>query len=61
MITVGNLPSTVAIDQATDTVHVTDTGASTVSVFNGATCNALITSGCGQTTPALTRPRAAEP
>ena len=48
-ITVGNLPSTIAIDQATDTVYVADTGASTVSVFNGATCNALDTSGCGQT------------
>jgi DNA-binding beta-propeller fold protein YncE len=48
-ITVGNLPSTIAIDQATDTVYVTDTGANTVSVFNGATCNALDTSGCGQT------------
>jgi DNA-binding beta-propeller fold protein YncE len=47
-ITVGNLPSTIAIDSATDTVYVTDTGANTVSVFNGATCNALVTSGCGQ-------------
>ena len=48
-ITVGNLPSTIAIDQATDTVYVTDTGGNAVSVFNGATCNALVTSGCGQT------------
>jgi len=48
-ITVGNLPSTIAIDQHTDTVYVTDTGDNTVSVFNGATCNALVTSGCGQT------------
>ena len=47
-ITVGNLPSTIAVDTATDTVYVTDTGANTVSVFNGATCNALVTSGCGQ-------------
>ena len=47
-ITVGNLPSTIAIDQRTDTVYVTDTGDNTVSVFNGATCNALVTSGCGQ-------------
>jgi DNA-binding beta-propeller fold protein YncE len=47
-ITVGNLPSTIAIDQHTDTVYVTDTGDNTVSVFNGATCNALVTSGCGQ-------------
>ena len=48
-ITVGNLPSTIAIDQHTDTVYVTDTGGNAVSVFNGATCNALVTSGCGQT------------
>lgn len=47
-ITVGNLPSTIAIDQHTGTVYVTDTGDNTVSVFNGATCNALVTSGCGQ-------------
>jgi DNA-binding beta-propeller fold protein YncE len=48
-ITVGNQPSTIAIDQTTDTVYVTDTGGNAVSVFNGATCNALVTSGCGQT------------
>jgi len=47
-ITVGNLPSTIAIDQKTDTVYVTDSGDNAVSVFNGATCNALVTSGCGQ-------------
>jgi DNA-binding beta-propeller fold protein YncE len=48
-ITVGNQPSTIAIDQTTDTVYVTDSGGNAVSVFNGATCNALVTSGCGQT------------
>jgi DNA-binding beta-propeller fold protein YncE len=48
-ITVGNLPSTIAIGQHTDTVYVTDAGDNAVSVFNGATCNALVTSGCGQT------------
>jgi DNA-binding beta-propeller fold protein YncE len=47
-ITVGNLPAGVAVDQKTDTVYVTDFGDNTVSVFNGATCNALDTSGCGQ-------------
>jgi DNA-binding beta-propeller fold protein YncE len=46
-IKVGNLPSTIAIDQKTDTVYVT-TGDNAVSVFNGATCNALDHSGCGQ-------------
>ena len=39
-ITVGNLPSGIAIDERTDTVYVTNVGADTVSVFNGATCNA---------------------
>jgi hypothetical protein len=38
----------VAVDQKTDTVYVTDFGDNAVSVFNGATCNALDTSGCGQ-------------
>jgi DNA-binding beta-propeller fold protein YncE len=47
-ITVGNQPSTIAIDQKTDTVYVTDSGSNAISVFNGATCNALDTSGCGQ-------------
>jgi DNA-binding beta-propeller fold protein YncE len=47
-ITVGNLPADVAVDQKTDTVYVTDFADDTVSVFNGATCNATDTSGCGQ-------------
>ncbi len=52
-IVVGNrtpddLPSGVAVDVATDTVYVANVGANTVSVFDGATCNAVVTSGCGQ-------------
>jgi DNA-binding beta-propeller fold protein YncE len=47
-VKVGNLPSTIAVDQATDTVYVTVDGSNTVAVFNGATCNARVTSGCGQ-------------
>jgi DNA-binding beta-propeller fold protein YncE len=47
-IKVGSLPSSIAVDQATDTVYVTIIGDNTVAVFNGATCNALDTSGCGQ-------------
>jgi DNA-binding beta-propeller fold protein YncE len=47
--TPGDLPSGIAIDQATDTVYVANVGANTVSVFNGATCNALDHAGCGQT------------
>jgi DNA-binding beta-propeller fold protein YncE len=49
-ITVGSNPLFgVAVDQATDTVYVTNGGGNTVSVINGATCNALVTTGCGQT------------
>jgi DNA-binding beta-propeller fold protein YncE len=47
-VTVGNLPSTITVDQATDTVYVTVDGTNTVAVFNGATCNARDTSGCAQ-------------
>src|SRR5262249_44964003 len=52
-VTVGNrtasdLPSGGAIEVKTDTVYVANVGANTVSVFNGATCNATVTSGCGQ-------------
>ena len=47
-ITVGNEPSTIAIDEKTDTVYVTNNTDNTVSVFNGATCSALDTAGCGQ-------------
>jgi DNA-binding beta-propeller fold protein YncE len=55
-ITVGNgtandLPAGVAIDVRTDTVYVANFGANTVSVVNAATCNATVTSGCGQTPP----------
>jgi DNA-binding beta-propeller fold protein YncE len=48
-ITVGNEPSTIAIDQKTDTVYVANNTDNTVSVFNGATCNAEVASGCDQT------------
>jgi DNA-binding beta-propeller fold protein YncE len=48
-ITVGNMPSAIAIDKRTDTVYVSNVQDNTVSVFNGATCNAENTSGCGQT------------
>jgi DNA-binding beta-propeller fold protein YncE len=51
-ITVGNMPSGIAIDKRTDTVYVTNVQDNTVSVFNGTTCNAENTSGCQQT-PAI--------
>jgi DNA-binding beta-propeller fold protein YncE len=47
--TVNDLPTGIAIDVTTDTVYVANGGANTVSVVNGATCNATVTSGCGQT------------
>ena len=47
-IVVGSLPSGIAIDKRTDTVYVSNFGDNTVSVFNGASCNAQVTSGCGQ-------------
>jgi hypothetical protein len=42
-------PSGVAIDERTDTLYVSNAGDNTVSVFNGATCNAETSAGCGQT------------
>jgi DNA-binding beta-propeller fold protein YncE len=48
-ITVGKLPAGITIDQQTDTVYVASVGTNSVSVFNGATCNAADTSGCRQT------------
>ena len=52
-VTVGSLPSGIAIDENTDTVYVTNAGDDTVSVVDGATCNALNHSGCGQKAPAV--------
>jgi DNA-binding beta-propeller fold protein YncE len=48
-IKVGKLPGGIAVDEQTDTVYVTSVGGDSVSVFNGATCNATDASGCGQT------------
>jgi YVTN family beta-propeller protein len=47
-IKVGNQPSNIAVDQATDTVYVTLPAENMVAVFNGATCNSQVTSGCHQ-------------
>jgi DNA-binding beta-propeller fold protein YncE len=48
-ISVGTLPLGVAVDEATDTVYVANALDGTVSVIDGATCNADDSSGCGQT------------
>jgi YVTN family beta-propeller protein len=53
-VAAGNGPVALAVNQATDTVYVADVSSDTVSVINGATCNASRTSGCGQKPPLVT-------
>ena len=55
-VAVADSPYGLAVDQHTDTVYVANTGnefpanlASSVSVINGAACNAQVTSGCAKT------------
>jgi DNA-binding beta-propeller fold protein YncE len=50
-VTVGSAPAGVAVNQRTDTIYVADAGEESLSVIDGATCNATNTSGCGQTPP----------
>jgi DNA-binding beta-propeller fold protein YncE len=38
----------IAVNERTDTIYVADTAADTVSVIDGATCNAAVRSGCDQ-------------
>jgi len=64
-VTVGSGPFGIAVNPTTDTVYVANTGqlfvtadGHTVSVINGATCNAEVTSGCGQATATVTVGRA---
>ena len=52
-VTVGSFPAGVAVNQATDTIYVANSGGTTVSVINGAACNATVTSGCGHTPPRI--------
>ncbi len=53
-ITVGSGAWWVAVDQAHDTVYAADNNDGTVSVINGALCNAVVTSGCASTPPTVT-------
>jgi DNA-binding beta-propeller fold protein YncE len=53
-VAAGQDPIPVAVNQATDTIYVGNNGDSTVSVINGASCNAQVTSGCGQAPHAVT-------
>ena len=49
------LPATaMAVDQSTEAVYVTDFGADFISVINGTTCNAQISSGCGNPPTTMT-------
>jgi DNA-binding beta-propeller fold protein YncE len=57
-VSVGHGPYALAVDEATDTVYVTNPstsgGGDTVSVINGATCNAAAQSGCNQSPATIT-------
>jgi YVTN family beta-propeller protein len=50
-IPVGTNPFRVAVNKATNTVYVNNRGDGTVSVINGATCNASVSSSCNQSQP----------
>ena len=56
-VTVGSNPFSLAVDQRSDTVYVAnfvnDFNDGSVSVINGARCNARVTSGCHRTPPAV--------
>ena len=52
-VQVGEGPVAIALDQGTDTIYVVNSSSNTVSVISGATCDALNTSGCSRTPPAV--------
>ena len=53
-VTVGTAPYWDAVDQRTDTIYVANNIDNTVSVINGARCNAMVTAGCASTPPTVT-------
>jgi len=54
-VALGHSPFAVAVNQATNTIYVLNPGTpATVSVINGATCNATVTTGCGQVPRSVT-------
>jgi DNA-binding beta-propeller fold protein YncE len=53
-ITVGSGAWWVTVEQASDTVYAANNNDGTVSVINGARCNAAVTSGCSRTPPTVT-------
>jgi YVTN family beta-propeller protein len=50
---VGVFPTGIAVDQPTGTIYVANSGNSTLSVIDGATCNARDTAGCSLLPPAV--------
>ncbi len=50
----GAFPTGIDLDLATDTVYTSNAGSDTVSVINGALCNATVTTGCVQTPRTVT-------
>jgi DNA-binding beta-propeller fold protein YncE len=52
-VTVGNGAFWDAVDQRTDTIYVANNNSDTVSVINGARCNAEVTAGCNSIPPAV--------
>ena len=52
-VTVGSGPGYLTVDQATDTIYVPNINDNTVSVIDGKTCNATVTSGCTLTPPTI--------
>jgi DNA-binding beta-propeller fold protein YncE len=53
IITVGSGAFWAAVDQASDTVYVANNNDGTVSVIDGARCNAQVTAGCGGRWPTV--------
>ena len=51
-VTVGSGAFWDAVDQRTDTIYVANNNSDTVSVINGARCNAQVTAGCNSVPPA---------
>jgi DNA-binding beta-propeller fold protein YncE len=45
---VGTSPRRVAVDEATNTIYVTNAGSNTVTVLNGRTCSGRVHRGCGK-------------
>lgn len=48
-VTVGSGANWITVDQADDTIYAANFNDGTVSVLNGADCNAIVTSGCAST------------